>query len=105
MLIGLKAGFHLRQLFKLHRQLTGSRFFTSKEPSQASHPNGQHGRSFSRTKQPHHRKTTDIWPSHMHNALLGLTSGLLKFSGDLVMVSPEQSLAHAQNYRNRYNTD
>jgi len=45
------------------------------------------------------------WSSHMHNALLGLTRELLKSSGDLAMVSPERSLAHAPNYRNRYNTN
>ncbi len=42
------------------------------------------------------------WPSHMHNALLGLTTELIKTNGDLTTANLTKSLTHAQGYRNMY---
>ena len=42
------------------------------------------------------------WPSHMHNALKGLTTELLKTNGDLTRVNFTTSMTHAQSYRDHY---
>ncbi len=44
------------------------------------------------------------WPSHMHNALKGLTRELIQVEGDLSKVSCKKSLAHAQGYHDLYYT-
>lgn len=48
---------------------------------------------------------SDGWPSHMHNALKGLSQELLRVKGDLGKVDPEQSLDQARIYRQEYYCD
>lgn len=48
---------------------------------------------------------SDGWPSHMHNALKGLSHGLLKVQADLGKVNLERSLEQARCYRQEYYSD
>lgn len=48
---------------------------------------------------------SDGWPSHMHNALKGLSHGLLKVQADLGKVNLENSLGQARGYRHEYYSD
>ena len=48
---------------------------------------------------------SDGWPSHMHNALKGLSKELLQVRADIGKVTLEQSLEKAKDYRQEYYSD